>query len=173
MSSVIHVSAQGLQRLQDRLEAQRKSHAELCKEREIAHELSGDGWHDNPHFNYLQQMEANSTWKISELEGLINNARLFHVEEGHRPTTQVSLGSVVQYLLTDLESGEEREHTIEIVGYEESDPDQGRISYSAPIGRALFGLTEGDGDEIQLPQGARFLEVIELFASREAAGLSE
>ena len=171
--SIIHVSPRGLQRLEERLEAQRSAHAALCKEREVAHELSGDGWHDNPHFNYLQQMEANSTWKIREFEQLIGSARVFQVEEGARPIHKVVLGSVVHYFLTDLKSGEEEAHRVELVGHEESDPAQGKVAYNAPIGRALLGLEEGDGGELRLPRGAFYLEVTELFPSRAAAGLDE
>ena len=171
MSSIIHLSANGLQIFQDRLQEQRLAHAKICEERELAHELSGDGWHDNPHFNYLQQMEANSSWKIHELETVICNAKLFHVEEGSRPRDRVKLGSVVKYLLIDLDTDEEHIFTIEIVGYEESEPEMGQVAYSAPLGKILMGLSVGDFNETRLPQGEVYVEILKLYSSREEAGL--
>ncbi len=167
----IFLSAQGLKMFQDRLEKQREAHAKICHEREVAHELSGDGWHDNPHFNYLQQMESNSSWKIFETQEILNHAKKYDVIEGQRPTKRVTYGSVVKCVVIDLKTDEEREHVIEIVGYEEGNPNQHQVSYVAPLGKALMGLAEGDDRETRLPQGEVYIDSIKLFKSREDAGL--
>lgn len=172
MNSPIILSQTGLERLQSRLEEQRRTHAKLCEERDIAHELSGDGWHDNPHFNYLQQMEANSSWKIHELENLISNAQLYEVTEGKRPIERVEVGSVVRFIVIDLSTDEEREQVLEVVGFEESEPDSLQVAYSAPLGKALVGMKPSDCTETRLPQGEVYLEVIELYSSRSEAGLN-
>lgn len=169
----IYLSAKGIKLFQDRLEKQHHAYAQICKEREIAHELSGDGWHDNPHFNYLQQMEANSSWKIFELQGILDAAKRYEVKDGSRPTHRVELGSVVKFLIVDIQTDKETEQTVELVGYEEGEPTQGQVSYAAPIGKALMGLSKEDYFETRLPQGEVFIEVLELYSSRTEAGLSE
>ena len=169
----IMLSSQGLKMFQDRLEKQREAHAKICHEREVAHELSGDGWHDNPHFNYLQQMESSSSWKIFELQEVLNHAKCYEVSEGQRPTNKVTHGSVVKCLVINLKNDQEQEHILEIVGYEEGKPELGQVSYAAPLGKALMGMRLDDYRETRLPQGESYIEVLELYASREEAGLAE
>ena len=166
---IIYLSPRGLKNLEARLEKQREAHAQICHEREVAHELSGDGWHDNPHFNYLQQMEANSSWKIHEIEEQLSVARRFEVKEGDRPTRRVELGSIVRCVVIDLATDEERERTLEIVGYEEGDPSLNQISYQSPFGRALMSLKVDDFYETRLPQGEVCIEILALYPSREEA----
>lgn len=168
----IVLSSQGFKMFQDSLEKQHKAHAQICHEREVAHELSGDGWHDNPHFNYLQQMESSSSWKIFELQEVLNHAKCYEVIEGQRPTHQVTYGSVVKCLVINLKNDQEQEHILEIVGYEEGKPELNQVSYIAPLGKALMGMRQDDYCEIRLPQGECYIEVLELYASREEAGLA-
>ena len=168
----VFLSPQGLKMFQDRLEKQHEAHAKICHEREVAHELSGDGWHDNPHFNYLQQMESNSSWKIFELQEVLNHAKCYQVSEGSRPTDKVTYGSIVKCVIVDIKTDEEREQILEIVGYEEGKPELSQVSYVAPLGKALMGLSLDDYRETKLPQGEAFIQVIELYKSRKEAGLS-
>ena len=166
---VLYLSPNGIRKLEERLATQREAHAQICHEREVAHELSGDGWHDNPHFNYLQQMEANSSWKIHELEEQLSSARCFEIQENARPTNRVELGSVVRCVVIDLETDEERERVLEIMGYGEGEPSLNQVSYQSPFGKALMGLSVNDFHETRLPQGEVAIEVLELYASRAEA----
>jgi transcription elongation factor GreA len=162
----VYVTPLGLERLNARLAELRRRHEEICEQRTVAHELSGDGWHDNPHLNYLQQMEANSTWKIRELEELVARARIVEIEDGRRPTERIRLGSVVTLSSQDPVTGDEREQTVEIVGHQESDQKLGRVAYDAPLGRALLGRRAGDFFEVRLPEGRVEVEILELHADR-------
>jgi len=54
----------------------------------------------------------------------------------------------------------EKEVTYQLVGDLEADIDQGQISVSSPIGRALVGKNEGDEVEVVAPSGARVYEVL-------------
>ena len=60
----------------------------------------------------------------------------------------------------DLESGESV--TYQIVGDDEADIKEGRISISSPIARALIGKFEGDTAEVKAPGGLRSYEVLEV-----------
>ena len=52
--------------------------------------------------------------------------------------------------------------TYQIVGDDEADIKQGKISISSPIARALIGKYEGDVAEVQAPGGVREYEIIEI-----------
>lgn len=85
--------------------------------------------------------------RINTLENILRNARVVHMDD--IDTDAVSIGSTV--LLKDLEFDEEVEYTI--VGSHGSDPDQNRISYESPVGKALLGKKIGDTIEVQVPAG--------------------
>jgi transcription elongation factor GreB len=67
----------------------------------------------------------------------------------------VLIGSTVTY---PNAAGEE--HTVTIVGIDEMDPLKGRISWIAPVARALTKAREGDTVTLQTPQGAEELEIL-------------
>jgi transcription elongation factor GreB len=58
------------------------------------------------------------------------------------------------------EDGEER--TLTLVGEDEADPGQGRISWNSPIARAVRGASVGDVRRISLPAGERELEILSI-----------
>jgi transcription elongation factor GreB len=77
------------------------------------------------------------------------------------PKTQdqdsVHFGATVTVADTD---GNERVY--KIVGVDESDPAQGRVSFISPIGKALISAREGDSVRLELPDGDIELEVLEI-----------
>ena len=160
--SPIFVTVVGRQILQEQLNEKRRRYKEICDERTVAHELSGDGWHDNPHFNYLQQMEATATREIAALNGLLARARMFRVANGCRPLDRVALGSVVTVLICDLPTGDETLRTFEIVGFQETQADAGRLAYNVPLVAGVMGLEVGDSVEVRLPTGTVEVEVAAL-----------
>lgn len=58
------------------------------------------------------------------------------------------------------EEGNERVY--KIVGVDESEPAEGRVSFISPIGRALISAREGDAVTVELPDGSIELEVLEI-----------
>jgi transcription elongation factor GreA len=74
------------------------------------------------------------------------------------PQGKVGLGSTV----TLREAGNGSEVVYELVTPEESDPPQGRISPSSPIGRCLLNHEEGDTVEVRVPSGTREYEILKL-----------
>ena len=62
--------------------------------------------------------------------------------------------------LEDLESG--KRVVYQIVGDDEADLKQGKISISSPIARALIGKFAGDVAEVQAPGGVREYEIIDV-----------
>jgi len=171
MQQRLYVTPAGLARLHSDLELRLSELRDICAARDEAFELSGDGWHDNPHFNKMQQDEVAKNRQIAELRSQIQGAVLFAAEDGRRPTKRVALGAIV--LLAVREPGEpKRERLVEIVAYGESDPSRGRFAYNTPVARGLLGLEPGDESEGPGRKTTAQLEVVELLQAwpAEASG---
>ena len=70
---------------------------------------------------------------------------------------QVFFGATVTYARPDAS-----ERTVTIVGIDEADLDQGKVSWISPVARALLKSREGDMVELRTPAGPEMLEVIEI-----------
>ena len=84
----------------------------------------------------------------------IENAEVVDVER-QQGLEQVFFGATVSFC--DLDSGEEQ--TWQIVGVDEADATQGRISWIAPLARAVLKAREGDVVRFQSPAGWREIEI--------------
>lgn len=69
-----------------------------------------------------------------------------------------SIGFWSTVRLLDLDNDEET--TYKLVSSDETDPKNGRISITSPIGKALVGKGDGDEVEVETPRGERNYEVI-------------
>ena len=74
------------------------------------------------------------------------------------PRDRAGLGSRLELL--DLDTDEEIKY--QLVFPEAADVEQGLLSIASPIGKALVGLKAGDEVKIEIPSGARNLEVLGL-----------
>ena len=74
----------------------------------------------------------------------------------------VGLGSSIR-----VRSADGGEHVYELVGPLEADIGSGRVSVSAPVGRALFGRRCGDRVEVETPGGMELLEITAVLEPRE------
>ena len=85
----------------------------------------------------------------------IENAEVVDPER-QRELEQVFFGATVSFC--DLDTGEEQ--TLQIVGVDEADATQGRISWISPLARALLKSRVGDVVRFQSPAGLRELEIV-------------
>jgi transcription elongation factor GreB len=69
--------------------------------------------------------------------------------------TRVFFGATVTYA-----NSRDEEKTVTIVGVDEADLDDGKVSWVAPIARALRGAEVGETVELRIPAGVEMLEVI-------------
>ena len=88
--------------------------------------------------------------KRLEIAEIVDPARQAHLD-------RVFFGATVTYASA---AGEER--TITIVGIDEVDADNGRVSWISPIARALLKAQEGDVVELRTPHGVEPIEVVEI-----------
>ena len=108
---------------------------------------------ENAEYHAAKEAQSHNEGRISELEGLIGRADVIDVATMTGDT--IRFGATVT--LTDDDTGEEV--TYQIVGDQEANPKEGRISISSPISRALIGKTVGDSIEVKAPKGDRGYEI--------------
>jgi len=82
-----------------------------------------------------------------------------------------SIGFWSRVELLDVDSGEEIGY--HLVSADESDPPNGRISVSSPIGKALLGRVEGDEVDVQTPRGTKTYEILEFSTIHEDPDVDE
>ena len=119
-----------------------KEVAELIKEARSFGDLS-----ENSEYDEAKNEQAKLYGRIAEVENILANAVI--IEEGEENTGRVGLGCRVRVL--DVEMDEEEEYTI--VGSQEADPMNYRISDDSPFGRAMVGKGVGDVVEVEAPVG--------------------
>ena len=80
------------------------------------------------------------------------------IEEHETDPNSVRLGSKVKVL--DLEF--EEEESYQVVGSQEADPMNGRISEDSPFGKALLGNAVGDEVQVEAPAGVLRYRILEI-----------
>ena len=117
---------------------------EVAEQLEYAKKL-GD-LSENAEYHQAREEQAEVEDRIGRLEDLIKNAV---VSQGGGSDT-ATIGSTVR-LHKDGE--ENKSYVYTIVGSEEADMNQGKISNRSPIGSALLGHKKGDTIKVQTPKG--------------------
>ena len=110
---------------------------------------------ENAEYHAAKEKQAFIEGRIAELEDKTSRAEVID-------PTQMSGSSSVKFGATVkvVDEDSEEESTFQIVGADESDIDNGRISITSPMARALIGKEAGDQIEVIAPSGSRFYEVM-------------
>ena len=109
---------------------------------------------ENAEYHAAKESQSLNEGRIGELEDFIARAEVIDVSKLGGDT--VKFGATVD--LVDEDTEEEKSY--QIVGDQEADVKQGRISISSPIARALIGKRVGDYIEVNAPGGSRAYEVL-------------
>lgn len=148
----------GYDKLREELGKLKKMRPELAKAIEIAR---GHGdLSENADYDAAKEKSGMVEAKIRDIETRLSMAEVID-PASIKDFSRVVFGVSVK--IEDLDSGETR--TISIVGEEESDVKQGRISFESPLGRSLIGKEVGDVATVHLPAGVREYEIMECFAN--------
>lgn len=94
--------------------------------------------------------------KLAELEGMIANSEVLSVKKTDGETVEFGCSITLMNLDTD------EEVVYQLVGPYESDIQNGKISMSSPLGRALMGKSLGDEVNFSAPGGKRTYEIIKI-----------
>ena len=119
-----------------------KEVAELIKEARSFGDLS-----ENSEYDEAKTEQGKLYSKIAELKNLIENAQI--VEKVESSADTIVIGSRVKVLDIDEDSEEE----YQIVGSQEANPMEGRISDDSPFGFAIKGHKVGDTVTVEAPAG--------------------
>ena len=149
---------------QERLDElkQELTYLETVREKEVAEQIKearsfGD-LSENSEYDEAKTEQGKLYSKIAEMKDLIENAEIIDNIEIDAPKDTVTLGSIVR--VRDMEDG--FEETYEIVGSQEANPKQHRISDDSPIGRAMHGHKAGDVVTVVAPAGDLKFEILSL-----------
>ena len=108
---------------------------------------------ENGDYIYGKRRLREIDWRIRYLMKRLESAEV--VDPRDQDQDQVFFGATVTY--ADRAG---IEHTVSIVGMDEADPAQGRVSWISPIAKALLRSREGDNVKLQTPAGIQNLEII-------------
>lgn len=109
---------------------------------------------ENAEYDAAKEKQGFIEGRIAEIESKLAGAQIID------PTTLNAGGRIVFGATVDLEDlSSGTAVTYQIVGDDEADIKEGKISVSSPIARALIGKTEGDEVEVRAPGGVREYEV--------------
>ena len=146
MAQEIKMSAAGLKAMQEELEylktVRRKELAEEIKEARSHGDLS-----ENSEYDEAKNTQGLVENRITELEQMVKNAVI--IDENEDAEGKIGLGCTIKVL--DMETEEEEIYAI--VGSQEANPMECRISDDSPFGKALLGHTVGEIVEVEAPIG--------------------
>ncbi|MBT7117119.1 MAG: transcription elongation factor GreA [Campylobacteraceae bacterium] len=112
---------------------------------------------ENAEYHAAKEDLANMDKKIAETEDTVSRSII--IDPAILPHDKVSFGSSI--VLIDLDTDEEINYTI--VGSQESNPEEGLISFNSPLAKQLLGKEEGDEVKAKLPGGIKEFEVEKVF----------
>ncbi|MBQ7314609.1 MAG: transcription elongation factor GreA [Clostridia bacterium] len=130
-------TVEGFQALQDELDYLQNVRVEENK-KEISTARAFGDLSENSEYDEAKAEQGKIHARIAELREMIANAKV--IDESEIDKSRISVGSIVKL----FNKTRNKEFTYHIVGSYETDPLNGKISDSSPIGMALIGAKEGD-----------------------------
>ena len=110
---------------------------------------------ENAEYEAARERQGFIEGRIIELEAKLANAQVID------PKLLDDDGRVVFGTTVDLLDTAGKENvTYQVVGEDEADIKEGKISYSSPIAKALIGKSEGDVVEVRTPGGVKEFEIV-------------
>ena len=109
---------------------------------------------ENADYDAARNEQAEIEARIKKLESIVDNVEIID----DVTTDQVGLGNTVKISYVD----DEDEDEYKIVGSQEADPFESKISNESPIARALMGHKVGDVVSVESPNGSYEIKIIEI-----------
>jgi len=137
------ITKEGFKKLQDELEERkgkiRQEIAQAIKEAKEQGDLS-----ENAEYSEAKRQQGENETRVAELEMLIKSSQ---VVKHNNSAKGIQMGSIVKVKF----NGSEME--FQIVGSNEADPGNFRISNESPMGKAFMEKKKGDKVEVDTPSG--------------------
>jgi transcription elongation factor GreA len=154
MTERVPMTPTGAQKLKEQLARLKEERPKISKEIEVARE-HGD-LRENAEYHAAKERQGMVEAQLKDIEDKLSRAEI--IDPTKLSGSRVRFGATVRLHNADTDE----ETTYQIVGADESDIDQGLISVSAPLARALIGKESGDEVVVQLPGGKRHYEIVDV-----------
>lgn len=155
MSDVVYLTREKINDLQKELQdlkvRGRKEIAQIIAEARALGDLS-----ENAEYDAAKEKQRLMELRIAQLENTLAKARI--IESSDLPNDKVYILSVVTLL--DLNKNIQLEYTL--VSPEESNFEEGKISVSSPIGKALLGKKVNEEVTIKVPAGILKYKILDI-----------
>lgn len=156
MSGKVPITLRGAEQLREELKrlktVERPSVVAAIAEARSHGDLS-----ENAEYDAAKERQGFVEGRIAEVEGKLGNAQIID-PRALDADGRVVFGSTVE--LEDMDEGQTV--TYQIVGDDEADIKQGKISLNSPVARSLIGKFAGDVVEVQTPGGRREYEILDV-----------
>ena len=146
---------EGLKKLEEELEyLKTEKRTEIAERIKVA--LGFGDLSENSEYDEAKNEQAQVEMKIVDLENKLRNVKI--IDEDEIDTKTVQVGNTVQVL--DMEYDEKIDYTI--VGSEEADLLENKISNESPIGKALLGKKKNEVVEVEAPGGLLSFKILKI-----------
>jgi transcription elongation factor GreA len=132
--------------------------------REISKARAHGDLSENAEYHAAKERQGIVNMRLGQVRARLRELSM--VDMARIPHDRVGLGSTV----TVLDLTKDEEITYSLVTSEDADVAQGRISTTSPIGRGLIGKRVGDTVKVQIPDGIREMEIIQLITIHDVTG---
>ena len=154
--SLYPMTAEGAQNLRDELQ-ELKTVKRPRIVASIAEAMEHGDLKENAEYHAAREQQSFCEGRIQDIEGKLSNAQIIDVSKLEN-TGKVIFGTTV----TIINCNTDEQTTYRIVGDDEADIKQNRISVNSPIARGLIGKMVDDVANIQTPAGTVEFEIIDV-----------
>lgn len=148
----VPMTPQGAVKLREELARLKEERPKISREIGVARD-HGD-ISENAEYHAAKERQGMVEARIKDIEDKLARAEV--IDPAKLSGSRVQFGATVTLMNLDTDE----ENTYRIVGADEADIDQGQISVSAPLARALIGKEVGDEVKVNLPAGVRLFEIV-------------
>ena len=151
----IPMTADGFQRLEEELR-HLKMNERPAVIRQIAEAREHGDLSENAEYHAARERQSFIEGRVAELEDKISRAEIIDVSK--LSGKQVKFGATI----TVVDEDTEEKNSYQIVGPDEADIREKRLSITSPLARAVIGKKVGDTVEVTTPNGSKSYEIVKV-----------
>ena len=151
----IPMTADGFQRLEEELR-----HLKMTERpaviRQIAEAREHGDLSENAEYHAARERQSFIEGRVAELEDKISRAEIIDVSK--LSGKQIKFGATI----TVVDEDTDEKNSYQIVGPDEADIREKRLSITSPLARAVIGKKVGDTVEVTTPNGSKSYEIVKV-----------
>jgi transcription elongation factor GreA len=151
----IPMTGDGFQRLEEELRHPKQTERPAVI-RQIAEAREHGDLSENAEYHAARERQSFIEGRVAELEDKIARAEIIDVSK--LSGKQVKFGATI----TVVDEDTEEKNSYQIVGPDEADIREKRLSITSPLARAVIGKKVGDTVEVTTPNGSKSYEIVKV-----------